>query len=73
MFAEITVFRPNSRKREATIQSFIPTQAADALAERLGAEAGDKALKTFRTMDRLDIDLTQFKVGERRVRIKTHS
>lgn len=67
---EITIFRPNSRKREATIQSLIPQQTVDVLAERLGADAGEKAKASYRTMDRLDIDLLQFKIGDRRIRIK---
>jgi hypothetical protein len=67
---EISVFRPNSRKKEVTISSLIPKQAVDALAERLGKEAGDAASKALRTMKRNDMDLVQLRVDNRRIRIK---
>lgn len=68
--SEITIFRPNSRKREATIQSLIPQQTVDVLTERLGSEAGSTASKAFGMMKRLDVDLLQFRIGDRRIRIK---
>lgn len=71
MVTEISVFARNSRKIEADIRDLLPKQAVDKLAERLGAEAGDKATKALKQMKALDSDLIQFRVDDRRVRIKT--
>lgn len=70
MMNEIVLFKPNSRKKEATIQSLIPRQAVDVLAERLGQEAANKADKALKQMDKLDIDFLQIRHGDRRIRIK---
>lgn len=70
VMTEINVFHPNSRKRDVTIESLVPARAIDALAERLGTEASEKATKTLRMMKREGIDLLQFRLGDRRVRIK---
>lgn len=70
MFTEISVFAPNSRKREAIIESLIPKQATNALAERLGVEVGDKAMTAINSMKRNDMDMVQLRFGERRVRIR---
>jgi hypothetical protein len=67
---EIVIFKPNSRKKEATIRSLIPRQAVDALGERLGKEAADKAHSAFKLMGRTDIDFMQLKLGDRRIRVK---
>lgn len=73
MFTEITVFRPQSRQRDFTLKSMIPAQTVDALAERLGKEAGDKAKSAMRSMDRLGSDLLQIRLDDRRIRIKKPS
>jgi hypothetical protein len=65
----ITVFQPNSRKREVTIESLIPQQTVDALEEKLGQEAADKARKALRHMKANDVDLLQIRHGDRRIRI----
>lgn len=69
-FTEISIFHPNSRKRATTIQSLIPKQTVDALAEQLGQEAADKAAKALRQMKSSGMDLVQFRHGDRRIRIK---
>jgi hypothetical protein len=66
----ISVFHPNSRKVATTIQSVIPKQTVDSLTERLGQEAGEQARKTLSAMQRNGLDMAQFSVGERRIRIK---
>lgn len=68
--SEIIVFKPGSTKKEATISSLVPRQAADALAEHYGAEAGEKARKALNSMQRLDLDFVQFRMGEQRVRVR---
>lgn len=70
---EINIFQPNSRKREATIESLIPKQAVDVLAERLGNTAAEQANRALGIMKKENIDLLQFRVGDRRVRIKQHA
>lgn len=67
---EINIFQPNSRKREATIESLIPKQAVDVLEERLGKAAAKQATEALEVMKAKNIDLLQFRVGDRRVRIK---
>jgi hypothetical protein len=69
LITEIKVFKPNSREKEAVIRSAIPTQAVDALAERLGAEAKSKVEASLRMMKRQGADLVQFRLGDRRVRV----
>jgi hypothetical protein len=67
---EISIFSPNSRRIETDIRSLIPKQAIHALTEKLGVDAGKKAEKALRQMKSIDSDLVQFRVDERRVRIK---
>lgn len=67
---EISVFEKNGRKIEADIRSLIPRQAVTALSARLGEAAGKKAEKALRQMKMIDSDLVQFRVEDRRVRIK---
>ena len=67
---EISVFNPGSRKANLQISSLIPRQVIDVLAEKLGTEAGKKAENALRTMDRNDMDFVQFRLGDKRVRIK---
>ena len=67
---EINIFRPNSRRKEATITSLIPKQATDALKERLGTAAAKKATNALELMQREGIDLVQIRLGDRRIRIK---
>jgi hypothetical protein len=67
---EISIFSPNSRRIETDIRSLIPKQAINALTEKLGVDAGKKAEKALRQMKSIDSDLVQFRVDERRVRIK---
>ncbi len=67
---EITIYRPSSTKPEATIEALLPKQAINALEERLGSEAGSKAKKAFNFMSATDGDFVQFKVGDRRVRVR---
>lgn len=67
---EITIFRPNSTKREATISSPIIIDTVNALEERLGEDAAKKARRTFTAMRKEGLDFVQFKEGERRIRLK---
>jgi hypothetical protein len=66
---QIKVFPPNSRKASLEISSVIPKKAFDALAERLGVEAGKAAEKAFRAMKNNDMDLAQLRIDDQRVRI----
>ena len=68
---EIVVFKPNSRQKDITIRNLIPRNAISTLRERLDQEAGDKAEKALRNLDRVDGDFTQFRHGDRRVRVYT--
>lgn len=70
MYTEISIFAPNSRKREAVIESLIPTAAVDALAERLGDDAGSKVKRAINSMKRNDMDSSQIRIEDRRVRIR---
>jgi hypothetical protein len=70
MYTEIAIFRPNSRKREATIESLIPKAAIDVLTERLGKPVADKAQKVINSMRRNDIEMSQLRVDDRRIRIR---
>lgn len=67
---EISVFHPNSRKKELEITSVIPKNAVNALAERLGVEVGKQAEKALKTMKRDNIDLLQIRLDDRRIRIR---
>jgi hypothetical protein len=67
---EISIFRPNSRQKEATITAPVPRACVNALSERLGVEAGQQAQRALRTMRAQGIDLLQFRIGDQRVRIK---
>lgn len=67
---EISVFDQGSRKKKLQITSLIPKQAVDALAEKLGAEAGKAAEKALRTMARDDMDFVQIRLDDKRIRIK---
>lgn len=72
VMTEITVFQPNSRKSQAVIQSLVPRKAVDTLEERLGKEAADKANAALELMKSSDADLVQFRIGDRRIRVKQH-
>jgi hypothetical protein len=70
---EISVFKPNSRKKDVTIESLIPRQATDALKERLGTAAARKAETALKMMEAEGMDLVQIRLGDRRIRIKQSS
>jgi hypothetical protein len=70
VMTEIKVFHPNSRKVQFEIASLIPKQTVDALAERIGKNAGKKATEALKVMETTGADLIQFKEGDRRIRIK---
>lgn len=67
---EIMVFEPSSRKASVTISSLIPEQCFAAFQKRFGLDATKKARDAHSAMDLVGMDLAQFKVGERRVRMK---
>jgi len=66
---QIKVFPAGSRKASLEISSVIPRKAIDALAEKLGVEAGEAAEKSFKAMQKNNGDLMQFRVGDNRIRI----
>lgn len=71
METTIEVFPPKQRKSAASISSIVPQQTVDALGERLGSEAKDRAAKSLRMMKRDGIDLIQFRLPDgHRIRIK---
>lgn len=67
---EIKVFPPNQRKAELEISAVIASKAVNVLAERLGVEAGKAAEKALKTMKQQDMDFVQFRVADKRVRIR---
>lgn len=67
---EITIFRPNSRKREATISSPIAARVTSALEERLGATVANKARKQLSIMKKEGIEFLQFRHEDRKVRLR---
>lgn len=67
---EVVIFKPNSRKKEATISSPMQSKVVDALEERMGAAMAQKTRTAFSTMGRNDFDALQFKLGDRRVRVR---
>lgn len=70
VITEISIFRPNDRKKEATIESLIPRVAVNTLSERLGKSAATKVRKAIQTMDENHMDMSQLQIGDRRVRIR---
>jgi hypothetical protein len=67
---EVTIFRPNSRKKEATISGPVSAQVIDLLGERMGAQTAAQARKAFRALKSTGGDLLQFKEGNRRIRVR---
>lgn len=67
---EVTIFKPNSRSKEATIASPINSKVIDALQLKMGNAIAAKTKKAFATMKRDDIEFLQFRVGERRFRVR---
>jgi hypothetical protein len=70
MLTEIAVFKPNSREKHVVIESLIPTAAVSALAERFNQDLADKAQKIINSMKRNDVEMTQMRFEDRRVRIR---
>jgi hypothetical protein len=69
----IEVYKPRSRQKEATIASLTPRLTLNALAERLGQEAANKARSTLKHLEEVDGDLAQYRLGDRRIRVKRGS
>lgn len=70
MITEISIFRPNNRKKEATIESLIPRAAVNVLGERLGRTAKNKVRKAIESMGENHMEMSQIHLGDRRVRIR---
>lgn len=70
MLTEVALFRPRSRKIEATVSHLVPKTVVNALEERLGVEAANKVETTIRSMKRNEMSMAQISIGDRRVRIK---
>lgn len=67
---EITIFRPNSRRKESTISGPVASKVVNALEMKLGEEAAKRAREAFATMKKQDIDFLQFRVEDRKVRLR---
>lgn len=67
---EVTIFKPNSRKKEVTITSPVGSKVIDALQNRMGNDIANKTRKAFATMKRDDIEFMQFRIGDRRFRVR---
>lgn len=74
MTSTIKVFLPNSRKQEFEVRSFDTTSGLEALVQRLGkregAQAKDAVAKAIAAMPAMGADVTQLRVGQRRIRVE---
>ncbi len=69
--SEVTIFKPNSRGVEKKFRSMLQSQLVERVSNELGFDAGVKTKSGFASMKRLDMDLAQFRMGDRRVRLYT--
>ena len=67
---EVVIFKPNSRKKEATISSPLQEYVLTAVQERMGIDMAAKAKKAFATLKRNDFEFLQLRDGDRRIRVK---
>jgi hypothetical protein len=67
---EITIFKPNSRAKQATISSPVEKSVVEAFEERMGKEQAAKARAAFSALGRTGGDLLQFKAGSQRIRVR---
>lgn len=67
---EVVIFKPNSRKKEATISCPVQAKVLDAVEERMGEDMAAKARTAFNTMGRNGFDALQFKFGDRRIKVR---
>lgn len=67
---EVVIFKPNSRKKEATITSPIQAKVLEALNERMGLDMAARAKTAFGTLNRNGFEFLQFREGERRIRVR---
>lgn len=67
---EVVIFKPNSRKKEATITSPVQAKVITAVEERMGLDLAGKAKKAFGTLNRNGFEFLQFREGSRRIRVR---
>lgn len=69
-FSEVVIFKPNSRKKEATISGPVTPKVINVLEERMGAQVATQARRAFKALKGTGGDLLQFKAGDRRIRVR---
>lgn len=67
---EVVIFKPNSRKKEATISSPVQEHVLTAVQERMGLDLASRTKKAFATLKRNDFEFLQLREGDRRIRVK---